>query len=265
MTGVRVLAYALLALTALFVISCGVLFMFQRSFIYFPQPRSNRNAEIMQLPSQAGPVLVSTNPANGPSALIYFGGNGEDVSLSMPDFSRAFPNTAIYLLHYPGYGGSAGSPSEKSIMSAAFALFDAVYAQHPNVVIIGRSLGSGVAVQVAGSRPVARLVLVTPFDSLADVATAHYPFLPVLWLLLDKYESWRYAPQVTAPTRILVAGNDEIVPCATTDRLQTRFKQGIVSRVFVPNVGHNTISDDPEYMSLLSREHLPAAESGSEN
>jgi uncharacterized protein len=202
------------------------------------------------------------SPCRWSEALIYFGGNAEDVSLNLPDFSQAFPNHAIYLLHYPGYGGSAGCPSEKSIMAAAFALFDTVHAMHPDVVVIGRSLGTGVAVQVAAARPIVRLVLVTPFDSLTDVAAAHFPFIPVRWLLSDKYDSWKYAPQVTAPTRIIVAGKDEIIPRATTERLGTRFKAGNVSRIVIPNVGHNAISDDPEYLSLLSQEHLPAAGGG---
>jgi pimeloyl-ACP methyl ester carboxylesterase len=129
-----------------------------------------------------------------------------------------------------------------------------VYAEHPKIVVIGRSLGSGVAVWVASQRPVARLVLVTPFDSLADAAAAQYPFVPVRWLLRDKFESWRYAPQVTAPTRIIVAEDDELVPRSSSDRLRTRFKEGIVSYVVVPGVGHNTIQDGPGYWDLLKGE-----------
>ena len=59
-------------------------------------------------------ILVSTRPKDAPGALLYFGGNAEDVSLNMPDLSAAFPDRAIYLLHYRGYGGSSGHPSEKS-------------------------------------------------------------------------------------------------------------------------------------------------------
>jgi pimeloyl-ACP methyl ester carboxylesterase len=243
----------------------ALIFFFQRSLIYFPQPRSNRAASIMTLPSGSGSILVSIRPASGPDAVVYFGGNAEDVSLDLPGFAEVFPNDAIYLLHYPGYGGSAGHPTEKSILAAAFALFDAVHAQHANVILIGRSIGTGVAVHVASQRPVTRLVLVTPYDSLVDVAQEHYPFLPNRWLMLDKYDSWKYAPQVTAPTRIIVAGNDEVIPRASTERLRTRFKPGVVSCVVIPGVGHNSISDDPEYLSLLSRQYIPAGGRGSEN
>ena len=245
----------LLFIAILFVGLCGALFVFQRSLIYFPQPRSNQDGTtLVTLQAGTQTVAVSTRPASGPDALIYFGGNAEDVSLNMPDFSVAFPNHAIYLLHYPGFGGSSGRPSQQAILADALALFDRVHAQHENVVVVGRSLGSAVAIYVASQRPVARLVLVTPFDSLVNVAAHHYPWLPVRWLIRDRFESWRYAPQVTAPTRIIVAEQDEVIPRASTDRLRTRFKDGIVSYVVVPGVGHNTISGSANYLSLLKNE-----------
>jgi uncharacterized protein len=236
-------------------IYCGIcIFVFgiQRLMIYFPQPRSNTNdITLINLRVDGENVLVSTHPHDGDGALIYFGGNAEDVSLDMPEFLSGFPDTAIYLLHYRGYGGSTGKPSEKGLVRDGLALFDLVHAQHRNVVLVGRSLGSGVAVQVASLRPIARLVLVTPFDSLAEVAAQHYPFLPVSWLMRDRYESSRYAPQIAAPTLILAAENDKIIPRSSTERLVTRFKSGVARYLVIPGVGHNTISESPDYMGLL--------------
>lgn len=248
----RVFLTMLLFIAILFAGLCVALFVFQRSLIYFPQPRSNQKDTILAtLQVGAETISVSTRLNTGPDALLYFGGNAEDVSQNMPDFSAAFPNRAIYLLHYPGYGGSSGSPSEQAIFADALALFDHVHADHKNILVIGRSLGSGVAVRLASVRPVERLVLVTPYDSLGDVAAHNYPFLPVRWLLRDKFESWRYAPQVTAPTRIIVAEQDEVIPRATTERLRSRFKNGIASYIVVAGVGHNTISDSADYLPLL--------------
>jgi pimeloyl-ACP methyl ester carboxylesterase len=251
----RVFITMLLFAAILYVGLCGALFVFQRFLIYFPQPGSNEDGTtLMTMHTGTGTVVVSTRPNAGSDALIYFGGNAEDVSLDMPSFSVAFPNYAIYLLHYPGYGGSSGSPSEQALFADALALFDRVHAQHQNIVVVGRSLGSGVAIRVASLRPVARLVLVTPYDSLQDVAAQNYPYVPVRWLLRDKFESWRYAPLVVAPTRIIVAEQDEVIPRASTERLRTRFKNGSVSYVVVAGVGHNTISDSPDYLSLLKNE-----------
>jgi hypothetical protein len=256
MRGVRRVFLTILFFVAiLYAGLCVAVFVFQRSLIYFPQPGSNPDGTtLMTLQVGTGTSLVSTRPTASSDALIYFGGNAEDVSRNMPDFAAAFPNDAIYLLHYPGYGGSRGSPSEQAIVAAALALFDRVHAEHKNIVVIGRSLGSGVAIRVASLRPINRLVLVTPYDSLADVAAHNYPFVPARWLLRDKFESWRYAPQVTAPTRMMVAEQDEIVPRASSERLRTRFKNGIASYVVIPGVGHNSISDNADYLPLLKKE-----------
>jgi hypothetical protein len=231
---------------------CVALFVYQRSLIYFPQPNANHAGIIpMPLETSAGIMTVLTRPAPGPDAILYFGGNAEDVSLDMPDLAPRFSGS-IYLLNYPGYGSSAGKPSEKAIMDAAFALFDHVHAAHQNVVVIGRSLGSGVAIHLASARPVSRLVLVTPFDSFVDPAVAAYPWFPARLLLRDKFESGRYAPQVTAPTKIIAAADDEIIPRTSTERLRDRFKPGVATYTVLPNAGHNSISLNPDYWHLLA-------------
>jgi len=232
---------------------CAALFVFQRSFLYFPQPRFNSaDSTVLRLPVGAETTVVSAHLQPGPDALLYFGGNAEDVSQSTPDIAAASPGKAIYLLHYPGYGGSSGKPSQQAIFAVALAVFDRLHAEHPNIVVVGRSLGSGVAVWIASQRPVARLVLVTPYDSLTDAAAELYPYLPVRWLMRDKYDSWRYAGQVTAPTRILVAGDDEVIPRSSSERLRTRFRENLVSYAVLPGAGHNTIQDSPDYWRLIS-------------
>ncbi|MDP9050560.1 MAG: lysophospholipase [Acidobacteriota bacterium] len=251
----RILITTVAAGLALYLVVCGALFALQRSLIYYPQPRLNTEGSVlMTLAVGAAKVHVSTYPHAGPAALIYFGGNAEDVSQDVSDLSIASPGSAIYALHYPGYGGSSGTPTQQAIFADSLALFDRVKADHPDVVIVGRSLGSGVAVWIASQRPITRLVLITPFDSLGDAAAPQYPFLPVRWLLRDRFESWRYAPEVTAPTRIIVAGQDELVPRSSSDRLRTRFREGLVSYLVMPGFGHNTIQDSPGYWALLSKE-----------
>lgn len=232
---------------------CAVLFLFQRSLIYYPQPvsQSVRDATTLKLPVDGGDVLVTVRPLTGANAVLYFGGNAEDVSWSLPELATAFPQHAIYLLRYRGYGGSAGKPSESALFADALALFDTIRDEHRDVVVVGRSLGSGVAVYLASQRPVARLVLVTPYDSLQDLAARHYPIFPVRWLLLDRYESSKYAAQVTAPTTLIAAEHDEIIPRASSEALLKRFRPGVASLKVVPRAGHNTISERPEYIPML--------------
>jgi pimeloyl-ACP methyl ester carboxylesterase len=232
---------------------CVALYTLQRSFQYFPAPR-RLGPTRMAATFQRGDALLqlTVHPHAGPGAVLYFGGNGEDVSGSVAPLMAAFPEREIVMLHYRGYGGSAGRPTEADITADAAGLFDKVHAQHPDVVVIGRSLGTGVAVRLASTRPVARLVLVTPYDSLLGIAQRQFWFAPVRWLLIDKYESWRYVPKVTAPVLILAAEHDEIIPMASSERLRARFAAGQVTWVVVPGTSHNTIGDTPAYVRALA-------------
>jgi pimeloyl-ACP methyl ester carboxylesterase len=231
---------------------CLLLFFTQRSLIYYPQPRHNTDGVApLILHNDGESILASTRPHDGDAAVIYFGGNAEDVSLDLPIYAAAFPDRAIYMLHYRGYGGSSGKPTEQGIVSDALTLFDLVHGQHSRVILVGRSLGSGVAVQIAAARLIERLVLITPYNGLVDAAAHAYPYLPNGLLLRDKYESLRYAPQVRAPTLILAAGNDEVIPATSTERLRAQFAASPVHYVVISGAGHNSISDSPNYMPLI--------------
>ncbi len=126
-----------------------------------------------------------------------------------------------------------------------------MHAGRADITVVGRSLGSGVATRLASERPVSRLVLVTPYNSLQELAAGQFRFFPVRWLLKDKFESWRYAPRITAPTLILAAGNDEVIPRASTEALFHHFSPGIATLKVIKGVGHNSISSSPEYLPLL--------------
>jgi pimeloyl-ACP methyl ester carboxylesterase len=231
---------------------CAAMFAFQRSLLYYPQPRvvtAAASTMVLQVPGSH--LNITIRPHAGPKALIYFGGNGEDVSESLASFSAAFPEYALYLLHYRGFGGSSGRPSESAIHSDALALFQKVHTQHADVAVMGRSLGSGVAVRLASETPVSRLVLVTPYNSIEEIAAAQYPYVPVRWLLLDRYESWRYAPAVRIATTIIAAENDEVIPRANTEKLLARFRAGIASMTVIQGIGHNDIGTASTYLRSL--------------
>lgn len=242
------LAVLLLAYLAL----CTALFTWQRSLIYFPQPASGGSpATTMRLKVKDAELVLTARQTAGPKAIIYFGGNAEDVSPNLPPFSEAFPGHALYLLHYRGYGGSSGSPTEAALQSDALDLFDHVRKTHAEVTVVGRSLGSGVAVWVASQRPVSRLILVTPYNSIQELAARRFPWFPISWLLVDKFESWKYAPKVTAPTLLISAEHDEVIPAASTETLHARFNKGTAALKMLPGTSHNTISEHPQYFPLF--------------
>lgn len=248
----RILVYLVVIAVALYLALCVALFVFQRALIYFPQPSALGAPETRLTLSVAdAQVQVSVRLREGPNALIYFGGNAEDVSRNLPEFSQAFPDHALYLLHYRGFGGSTGSPSEEAIARDALTLFDKVYDSHPHIAVVGRSLGSGVAVRLASQRPAARLILITPYNSLEDLAVRQYPIFPVKWLLQDTFESWKYAGHISIPTLLLAAEQDEIIPPSSTEKLYGHFAKGVATLKVIPGVGHNSISDSPQYLKLM--------------
>lgn len=248
----RTLMSLVALIVAVYLALCAALFFFQRSLIYFPQPNAFTSADSrMTLSMPDAQVSVVTRERVGARALIYFGGNAEDVSRNLPEFAEAFPDYAVYLLNYRGFGGSDGSASEAAIAEDALALFDQVYASHPQVAVVGRSLGSGVAIRLASQRPVQQLILVTPYNSLEEIAARQYPWVPVQWLLKDRFESGKYAAHIRVPTLVLAASDDEVIPRASTQRLLENFPQGVAVLRVVPDSGHNSISDRAQYLQWM--------------
>ncbi|MBF6024800.1 alpha/beta hydrolase [Lysobacter niastensis] len=187
-----------------------------------------------------------------PNPVIYFGGNAERIENRRDQLARLLPGRSIYLLAYRGYGASSGEPTEAGLMGDALALFDHVQAQHPDqpVSVIGTSLGTGVASFVASKRPVARLVLVAPFDCLADVAQARYPLLPVRWMVKDRFDSATHLRGYDGPVMVLRAAQDDVIPVASTNRLIS-----VLARpphvVELPYADHSTIGSDPALEGAL--------------
>ena len=230
---------------------CLLMAVAQRSFIYFPRPAADPSNQL-ELLVDGTRVRVAQRPHRGPRALIYFGGNAEDVSLTRAELAALLPESALYLLHYRGYGGSEGRPSEVAIRADAQALYTHVAQRHTSITVVGRSLGTGPAVHLAASRPVQRLVLLVPFDSLLAVARHTMPWLPVDLLLRDRWDAAAEAPQVQAPTILVAAANYQVVPARHAQALQRAFRPGVAELRVVPELEHNT----PLLASAAFREAL---------
>ena len=248
----HVFAAILLFVAFVYLASCAVLAFFQRSLIYYPQPAVPLSqAATERLPIADANVLATVHEHTGPSAVIFFSGNGDAAALQLPSLIEAFPDRAIYLLNYRGYGGSSGQPTEEMLQADALVLFDHVYEKHRDIIVIGRSLGSGIAVRVAARRPASALILVTPFSSILRLAQRRFPYFPVRWLLVDKYESWRYASDVHAPTLLIAADRDQVVPRWSTEELYARFDRDVASLLVIPDTDHNSIVGNSDYVRAL--------------
>jgi len=185
-------------------------------------------------------------------ALVYFGGNGERLDSWRELLAARFRGHTSYLFAYRGYGASEGRPSQSALCEDALALVDHVTERHPGgrVDLLGRSLGSAVAVHVATKRPVHHLVLITPFDSLVATAADLFPGLPVRLLIKDRWDSAAVAAHVQAPVLVLRAARDTIVRPARTEALVLALPDPTV--VSFPDSDHNTVSDAPTYWTAIA-------------
>lgn len=234
---------------------CLLVVVFQRSLMYFP----SRAAEAEALATarslglepwrDPGGGLLGWRPApRGPGlrVLVFHGNAGSalDRGYYLPLLERA--GTDVILFEYPGYGARPGEPSQPSLVEAAVRALDQLRAEAPGPVwLLGESLGSGVACAVAARQPgkVAGLLLVTPFARMTEVAAWHYPYLPVRWLLRDRWDNAAALATYPGPVALFIAGQDEVVGADQGRRLAAGTRAQIWEQ---PEAGHNTFSTRPE-------------------
>ena len=231
---------------------CALLFVYQRSLIYHPVKDSLfSDSTFVLIDSESEKIRVLTRKTNSPKALIYFGGNADDVSVNLGSFAESISEPNLFLVNYRGYGGSTGSPSESALYADALAVFDHVRSQYSSVSVVGRSLGSGVAVYLASVRDVERLVLITPYDSIENVAKQHFPIFPIGLLLKDRFDSASRVKDISAKTLIILAESDQTIPAKNSQSLIAQFpEQQLIVRT-LPRTTHNSVVYSNEYIPLM--------------
>lgn len=238
--------------SSLYALLCCYVFIIQRSLLYYPTP---------PIKSPATPSFTYTSDEHTlhvfkidrytQNAVVYFGGNGEDVSQSTDHLAALFPDHTIYLPSYRGYGNSSGKPSEKALVTDALALYDLIGKDFKDITLFGRSLGSGIAIQLAAQRPTSRIILATPYDSMVNVARHYYPFLPVNMLLQDRFDSLDKADRINIPTLLLIAEHDEVIPRQNSDRLAAALTPQKSKVEIIAGTSHNTIDLSPSYSQAI--------------
>lgn len=260
------MSIAALLISCIFMI---VLYSNQEKMIFFPQTISQsalgeikkrfNNVEDITIKSNDGTQicgwLAKAHRAGKPPLLMYFGGNAEEVSYLLAELDN-FEGYSLALMNYRGYGLSRGKPGEKALFGDAIAAYD-YFSQrddvdNENMVVMGRSLGSGVAVYLAQNRPVKGVILVTPYDSITSVAHEQFPYLPVSLLLKHHFDSVSRAPFIKAPLLALVAGQDDIIRPHHAKRLVERWG-GPYTLKLLDNAGHNTIDSHSLYWPSIKQ------------
>lgn len=232
---------------------CVLFFIFQRSFLYFPQPASYAN-EMTTTFNNSGQKLTGwvVNPGQK-HLLLYYGGNASAIENNVDFFNLVAPQHSVYLIPYRGYGNNKGTPTEEALYSDALHIYEHLIKNYESVTLMGRSLGSGVATFVAANRKVNKLLLVTPFDSIENVAKTHYPFLPVSLLATDKFLSAERAHKITARTLILIAEKDQIITRERSEALANEFDLKRLTKVVIDGADHNDISMHANYVENVQK------------
>lgn len=213
------------------------------------EPFEHRSADGTRL---AGVLLLP--PRARPAVVVYFGGNAEEVTSAAEEAAATYGDRAVVLLNYRGYGASLGTPSEKALVADALEVFDKLAARGDldtsRVAVHGRSLGSGIAVQVAAARPVRCVVLTSPFASAVSVAGEMYWWLPVRLLMRHPFDSLARAGSIRAPALFLVGSEDTLIRPGQSWRLADAWG-GPVERRSFKGFTHNDVHLHPEYPQLI--------------
>lgn len=229
-----------------------LLYIFQRNFLYMPTKPVWDKFDSFILQNQGEEIEIITVNEGKKKALIYFGGNAEAVIYNAHDFISTLPAYTIYLFNYRGFSNSSGNPSEAAIYSDALTLYDHIVKTHDSISIIGRSLGSGVATYVAANKNVDKLALITPFDSIENIAQDKFFIYPMNILLQDKYDSISRVSQISAKTLVIIAGRDQVIPKKSSDNLIATFPTNQISEIIIESADHNNISAKAEYATSLN-------------
>ena len=217
--------YLLLLLPIGYLAICTLLYFKQDRMVFIPtkgkeadldkratewafEPWKNAQGERIGWQSREG------DPQN---VLLVFSGNGGQAlnRVHYREFTETAGDWKTYLLEYPGYGARSGVPSEASVNNAAAEAIDTLASVPGRTIwLLGESLGSGVASAAVAQRAdkIAGLVLVTPYNSLADAASSHYPWLPVKQLLRTRFDSVQNLSNYRGPVAFVVGKYDDVIP-----------------------------------------------------
>ncbi len=216
----KVVKTILLSILILYILALSYLYIFQRDLLFVRDHSVKRNQGFYLNKT----TWIETREHNSSNALLYFGGNSEDNWIDINRLKEDFKNRDIFFMHYRGYNSSKGEPSESAIFSDALKLFDKVSKRYKNILVVGRSLGTGVAIYLASKREVNQLLLITPYDSIANIAKLRYPIFPIDLIMKDRFDSFIYAKDINLKPIIILSEKDTIVPHSSTKKLIKEFK-----------------------------------------
>ncbi|MBX2883144.1 MAG: alpha/beta hydrolase [Granulosicoccus sp.] len=242
-------------LLAAYIALVMAMYLMQRSLLYLPARYDINAAALTAKDVRAWPDAdnysgyLLANPATGENTstttvIIFHGNAGSAIDRLYYRDALAFTGARVLLAEYPGYGRRSGHPTEDSLVNEARSTIAAMAAARPadKLFIIGESLGAGVAAAAVSDTKTAQhvdgIVLITPWDSLVKVAARHYWYLPVRWLLRERYDSIRNLAEYKGPKLLVIASHDTIIPANHAQALFASLPES-KRRLVINGAGHN--------------------------
>jgi uncharacterized protein len=223
----------------------------QNRFLYFPEPQwptaqalEYENMKLWQATADDYQGLIAATDAPAPNGtIVLFHGNG-GTALDRGFYLKPFMALGfrVILAEYPKYGGRSGKVGEKPFVAAGMETIQLAHEQYGEpIYLVGESLGCGVAASVAKqtSVPIAGIILITPWDTLASVAKSLFPFLPVKLVLTDKYDSIENLKSFKNKISVVGAERDEILPIKHAVNLYNALPEGQKRMWIIKGAGHN--------------------------
>jgi hypothetical protein len=223
----------------------------QRKLIYFPDSErydpkalglTDVEERILETPDGERLVAWVAKAKPGNPTLLYFHGNAGSLETRQERVRKYVQRGfGMFMMTYRSYGGSTGTPSEKANVADAKLAYDMLIrdgVKPEDIIIYGESLGTGIAVQVAGERAVAGIILDAPYTSLVEVAKVHYPHLPSRSFMTDRYETMKHLGHLTRPLLIVHGKEDRVVPLAMGEAVYAAARGPREIAIF-PGAGHS--------------------------
>ncbi len=255
---------AMLAVYAYLAVLIAMLVLEDR-FLYHPTtaaevwlpPPQGANIEDVTLTSADGTAIHGWwgapdgwSPERG--AMLYCHGNGGNVSERGHETPlwQAYLKTGILIFDYPGYGKSGSRPTEAGCYAAADAAYDWLTREKgvagERVLLMGRSLGCAMAIDLASRRPCRALILCSAFTSFPELAQEKYPFFPGRWLVHNRFDNLRKILTCRCPVFIAHGTADAVVPFHHGEQLFAAAPQPKRFHA-MPGLGHNDAPDGAFY------------------
>lgn len=224
------------------------MFFFQGKLLFFPRQSGITLPKEFSSYSEENIVLGYEGKYNSTDTIyLVFHGNAGDAKERM-HYTELFPGQNLFLAEYPGFGENIEHPaSAETIYEYAQKTFDHLAKKYKRIVVVGESLGTGVATKIAIKNNTEKMMLFTPYTTIAEIAQIKYPFLPVGLILKNNFSNLEIK-KYNGKILTIIAGNDEVIPVEKqlivskiSEKTTVIFKEGSLHGEWFSRLNHDDL------------------------